>query len=75
MPKSHLRPDRLMAAAAKKGDLTGYAIAMRTGLAQSTVSRLRRGLTAPADRTLHTMAATYETTVEELLTEAPKEES
>lgn len=67
MSTYRLRGDRLGEAAAAKGDLTSYAIAKRTGLAESTLSRLRRGVAKPATGSLLILAATYGLTLEELL--------
>lgn len=58
---------RLGKAAAVKGDHSSYAIAKRTGLAESTLSRLRRGKARPATRTLLILATTYDLSVEELV--------
>ncbi|WP_327679552.1 helix-turn-helix domain-containing protein [Kitasatospora sp. NBC_00458] len=71
MAKFHLRDDHLMRLAAEKGDLTGYAIARRSGLAQSTVSRLRRGLVEPATTSLIALAQVYGATVDELVSADP----
>ncbi|NUL03568.1 helix-turn-helix transcriptional regulator [Streptomyces lunaelactis] len=67
MPDFRLCRDRLAQAAAAKGDLTGYAIAKRTGLNQTTISRLRRGIAKPAASSLLVLAATYGVTVEDLI--------
>ncbi|MFD3917191.1 helix-turn-helix domain-containing protein [Streptomyces sp. NPDC058603] len=47
-----LRTDMLRSAARELGDETGYAIAQRTGIAETTVSRLLRGVTQPGVKTL-----------------------
>ncbi|MFF2650358.1 helix-turn-helix domain-containing protein [Streptomyces sp. NPDC058045] len=62
-----LRSDRLMEAAATRGDHTSYAIWKRTGVAQSTLSRLRRGIAKPAADTLLTLATAYELSVDDLI--------
>lgn len=67
MPTYRLCSDRLRKAAAAKGDLSSYAISKRTGLAESTLSRLRRGLVAPATGSLLTLAAAYGLTVDDLV--------
>lgn len=70
MSHYRLRCDRLAEAAASKGDHTSYAIAKRTGLAESTLSRLRRGLAKPNTSSLLILAKTYDLTVDELLTQS-----
>lgn len=74
-PRYRLREAPLKAAAAAKGDHSSYAISRRTGLAESTLSRLRRGMAKPAADTLLILATTYGLTVEELVehTDAVKE--
>jgi transcriptional regulator with XRE-family HTH domain len=67
MPQYQLRSDRLDEAAAKKGDLSSYAIAKRTGLAESTLSRLRRGLASPATASLMKLSEIYGIPVDELI--------
>ncbi|GAA4663019.1 helix-turn-helix domain-containing protein [Streptomyces youssoufiensis] len=67
MPTHRLRAERLQAAAAARGDHSAYAIARRTGLSQSAISRLRRGIAAPATRTLLILADTYGLRVEDLV--------
>ncbi|MGQ4514255.1 helix-turn-helix domain-containing protein [Streptomyces sp. DW26H14] len=74
MPTFQLCSDRLTRAAAAKGDRSVYAIAKRTGLNQSALGRLRRGLTRPSARTLLTLAETYGLSVEDLV-EPSKTES
>lgn len=59
----------LRAAAADKGDTTGYAIAQRTGLAESTISRWLTGQTQPGTLSLLILCRTYETTLDALMTE------
>lgn len=67
MPSFSLDGERLAEAAAAKGDLTGYAIAKRTGLNQTTLSRIRRGIVQPAARTLITLSRTYGLSIDELI--------
>jgi transcriptional regulator with XRE-family HTH domain len=67
MSQYRLRDDRLTEVAAAKGDHSGYAIARRSGLAQSTVSRLRRGLARPATESLLALVRAYDTTIDELV--------
>ncbi|MCM2579519.1 helix-turn-helix domain-containing protein [Streptomyces meridianus] len=67
MPSFSLRSERLREAAAAKGDHSFYKIAKRTGIAESTLSRLRRGIASPAAETLLTLATTYGLSVEELV--------
>ncbi|MEH0520536.1 helix-turn-helix transcriptional regulator [Streptomyces stelliscabiei] len=62
-----LRTERLRSAAAAKGDLTSYAIWKRTGVAQSTLSRLRRGVAKPAAETLLALSQAYGLSVDELI--------
>lgn len=69
MSTYRLRSERLQEAAAAKGDHSSYAIAKRTGMAESTLSRLRRGISKPATGSLLILAAAYDLTVEELLVE------
>ena len=75
MPKYRLRGDQLEKVAAAKGDTSGYAIAKRSGLAESTVSRLRRGLARPAAETLVALVTAYETTIDELVSIEPESEA
>ncbi|MER8197037.1 helix-turn-helix transcriptional regulator [Streptomyces microflavus] len=72
MPTYRLSGERLARAAAVKGDLSGYAIAKRTGLNQTTLSRLRRGMARPATKTLLTLSATYGISVDELIEHHPE---
>ena len=67
MSEYRLRVERLRSAAAAKGDHTSYAIWKRTGVAQSTLSRLHRGIAKPAADTLLTLASAYELSVDELI--------
>lgn len=67
MSSYRLRNRRLQEAAAAQGDHTNYAIAKRTGLNQTTLSRVCRGLVKPAAETLLTLATTYGLSVDELI--------
>ncbi|MFJ3083878.1 helix-turn-helix domain-containing protein [Streptomyces halstedii] len=67
MSRYRLRGERLAEAAAAKGDMSSYAIAKRTGLNQTTLSRLRRGIAQPATSTLLTLASEYGLSVEDLI--------
>lgn len=67
MSSYRLRNGRLQEAAAARGDHTNYAIAKRTGLNQTTLSRVCRGLVKPAAETLLTLAAAYGLSVDELI--------
>lgn len=58
---------KLRAAAQKKGDHTGYAIAKRTGIDESAISRLLQGKTQPGLNSALRLAAVYDTTVEALM--------
>jgi transcriptional regulator with XRE-family HTH domain len=71
MSQYRLRGERLTEIAAKKGDLTGYAIARRTGLAESTISRLRRGVARPTTESLLAFVRAYDTTIDELVAAEP----
>ncbi|MEQ4610287.1 helix-turn-helix transcriptional regulator [Streptomyces cavourensis] len=72
MPTYRLSGERLAKAAAVKGDLSGYAIAKRTGLNQTTLSRLRRGMARPATKTLLALSAAYNISVDELIEQQPE---
>lgn len=72
MSSYRLRKVRLQEAAAARGDLTNYAIAKRTGLNQTTLSRVCRGVVQPAAETLLTLATTYGLSVDELIDRAPE---
>lgn len=67
MSHYRLRVERLRSAAAARGDLTSYAISKRTGVAQSTLSRLRRGIAKPAADTLLVLSSAYGVSVDELI--------
>jgi transcriptional regulator with XRE-family HTH domain len=67
MPTYRLRAERLRSAAAAKGDHTSYAIWKRTGVAQSTLSRICRGIAKPATDTLLVLSTTYDVSIDELI--------
>lgn len=67
MPTYRLCAERLREAAAAKGDATSYAIAQRTGLAESTLSRLTRGISQPTTGSLLTLATAYGLTIDDLV--------
>lgn len=67
MSSYRLRYSVLRSAAATRGDHTNYAIAKRTGLNQTTLSRVCRGLAVPAAQTLITLASTYGLSLDELV--------
>lgn len=49
------------------GDTTHYAIALRAGVRESTISRLLNGRTAPSLATLIAVADAYDMTLDELV--------
>ncbi|MCX4550532.1 MULTISPECIES: helix-turn-helix transcriptional regulator [unclassified Streptomyces] len=61
------RADVLAAKAAAASDMTHYAIARRTGVVESTISRLIAGRTMPSLPTLGAIAAAYGTTLDDLV--------
>ena len=67
MSSYRLRSARLREAAAARGDHSNYAIAKRTGLNQTTLSRISRGVAKPAAETLLVLSQTYELSIEELI--------
>lgn len=73
MPHYRLRAELLCSAAAAKGDHSSYAISKRTGVAQSTLSRLRRGIAKPAAGTLLALATTYGVSIDDLIERASTE--
>jgi transcriptional regulator with XRE-family HTH domain len=62
-----LRIENLKSAASKKGDGSGYAIAKRTGLAESTVSRILNGRSQPGAKALTRFCDVYDVTTEVLM--------
>lgn len=67
MSSYRLRIARLQEVAAARGDHSNYAIAKRTGLNQTTLSRICRGIAEPATKTLLTLAAAYGLSLDELV--------
>lgn len=67
MSSYRLRSERLHEAAAARGDHSNYAIAKRTGLNQTTLSRICRGVAKPAAQTLLALAAAYGLSIDELV--------
>lgn len=67
MSSYRLRSAVLHEAAAARGDHSNYAIAKRTGLNQTTLSRICRGIAKPAAQTLLTLATAYELSIDELI--------
>ncbi|MFI0894862.1 helix-turn-helix domain-containing protein [Streptomyces sp. NPDC020983] len=67
MSTYRLRAERLRQAAAECGDHTSYAIAKRTGLSQTAVGRLRKGVATPSVSSLMAFARAYGVPVEELV--------
>jgi transcriptional regulator with XRE-family HTH domain len=64
-----LHIERLKAAASTHGDTTGYAIAKRTGLAESHVSKLLNRRSRPLVETLLILKRTYGGTVDDFIEE------
>ncbi|MFJ2206038.1 helix-turn-helix domain-containing protein [Streptomyces microflavus] len=62
-----LKADVLNQKAEAAGDLTMYDIAQRTGVRESTISRLLSGRTTPTLSTLAAVATAYGTTLDELV--------
>lgn len=67
MSSYRLRSAHLQEVAAARGDHSNYAIAKRTGLNQTTLSRISRGIAEPATKTLLTLAQAYDVSVDELI--------
>lgn len=67
MSSYRLRSARLHEAAAARGDHSNYAIAKRTGLNQTTLSRICRGIARPAAETLLVLSSAYGLSVDELI--------
>jgi transcriptional regulator with XRE-family HTH domain len=63
-----LNIDNLRKAAREIGDLTDYAIAKRTGLGKSTISRLANGANQPNAATQNRILDTYGLPINELMT-------
>lgn len=68
-----LRIQTLREAAAKRGDISGYAIAQRTGVPESSISRFLRGQSQPGAISLLRLCNAYEVTTDDLveLVDAP----
>ncbi|MFI8278569.1 helix-turn-helix domain-containing protein [Streptomyces sp. NPDC085929] len=64
-----LHIERLKAAANNQGDTTGYAIAKRTGLAESHVSKLLNRRSKPLVETLIILKRAYGGTVDHYIEE------
>lgn len=62
-----LRIDALREAAAAKGDTSGYAIARRTGIAESSMYRILSGGSLPDLISALRLSETYEISVESLM--------
>ncbi|MFI8360777.1 helix-turn-helix domain-containing protein [Streptomyces sp. NPDC085612] len=67
MYRLHL--ERLRDAAQQHGDTTGYAIAKRTGLAESHISKLLNRRSKPHVETLLVLKRTYGGTVDQYIEE------
>lgn len=61
------RADVLARKAKDVGDTTHYAIALRTGVRESTISRLLSGQTVPTLSTLIAVADAYDMALDELV--------
>lgn len=64
-----LRIKTLREAAARKGDTSGYAIARRSGVAESSISRILRGETQPGAISLLRLSRTYGVSTDDLMHE------
>lgn len=58
---------RLLDAASRLGDTTGYAIAQRTGIAESSVYRYLAGAAQPDLNSMLRISAAYDVRVEDLM--------
>lgn len=65
-----LNIDNLRKAAAELGDLTDYAIAKRSGVSKSTVSRLVNNACQPTAATQNRFLSTYKLPIDKLMTVA-----
>lgn len=70
MPKHQFDSERFIAEAAKAGDTTGYAIAKRTKLSMSALSRILRSERQPTLASAAVMARTYQLSLDSLIREA-----
>lgn len=61
--------EKLRAVAAARGDVSGYAIAQRTGLDETTVSRLLRRKVRPGVKTLLILRKAYGARVDDYIRE------
>ncbi|QEV64656.1 XRE family transcriptional regulator [Streptomyces spectabilis] len=75
MSSYQLRSDSLLKAASARGDRSCYAISKRTGIAESTLSRLRRGVARPATETLLILAAAYGLSIDDLIDQGADDQS
>ncbi|MBQ1122585.1 helix-turn-helix domain-containing protein [Streptomyces sp. B15] len=64
-----LRVRTLLSAAEKLGDTTGYAIAQRSGVPESSVSRIVRGQSQPGVISLLRLCRTYGLDIDDLIEE------
>lgn len=62
-----LRIDKLRETTATLGDTTGYAIAQRTGIAESSVYRFLAGAAQPDLNSMLRISAAYGVSVEDLM--------
>ncbi|MFF6940407.1 helix-turn-helix domain-containing protein [Streptomyces lavendulae] len=62
-----LRTERLRAAAREAGDQSNTAIAQRTGISQSALSRMLRGQSRPLFETILRISRTYGLSHEDLV--------
>ncbi|KAB7850198.1 helix-turn-helix domain-containing protein [Streptomyces mobaraensis] len=68
-----LRVDRLLDAAKVMGDKTGYAIARRTKIAESSVYRILGGKAQPDLISMLRIAEVYDVRIEGLMERIPEE--
>ncbi|MCX4578150.1 helix-turn-helix transcriptional regulator [Streptomyces sp. NBC_01571] len=67
MANYRLRSGLLLETASAQGDRSCYAIAKRTGISESTLSRLRRGVAKPASETLLVLSQAYGLSIDDLI--------
>ncbi|WP_405019601.1 helix-turn-helix transcriptional regulator [Kitasatospora sp. NBC_00070] len=70
MPQYRFDAKRFLKAAASRGDITGYAIAQRTGLTEGTVSRIIKGHRQPKFESAALLARTYGARLDDFVYEA-----
>lgn len=70
-PTLRFRADVLTAKAEAVGDTTNRLVAQRTGVRESTISRLVNGQTVPTLLTLGAIASAYGTTLDDLVSAGP----